>query len=155
MQYLILDGQGEPNTDPRYAETLQALYPAAYDVKFASKNDLGRDYVVPPIEGLWWADSMNAFTTARDKSAWKWTMMLMVPSWLEPAVVNDAVARARTKVAAKKGASQRVVDRMSDIRLETLTEGRCVQTLHVGSYDDEAATLARLRTILRQPVAPA
>ncbi|MBG6084759.1 GyrI-like domain-containing protein [Zhihengliuella flava] len=144
MRYLMLDGHGDPNTSPLYAASLAALYPTGYAVKFASKEELGRDYVVPPLEGLWWADSMDSFTTARDKSAWKWTLLLMVPEWIDHDLVNAAAARARTRAAAKRGMVQAALERMGEIRLETLTEGDCVQTLHVGPYDDEAATLARL-----------
>src|SRR3546814_9859338 len=72
MQYLQIDGRGDPNTSPAFADAVETLYPLAYKLKFASKRDLGRDYVVPPLEGLWWADDMDAFTTSRDKSRWDW-----------------------------------------------------------------------------------
>ena len=124
-RYLMVDGHGDPNTSPAFASAVAALYPVAYKLKFASKA-LGRDYAVPPLEGLWWADDMESFTTARDKSRWDWTLMLMVPDWLDPALVTATVERA------------------GDVRLETLTEGRCVQTLHVGSFDEEAEVLAQL-----------
>lgn len=135
MQYLMIDGRGDPNTSPAYADALATLYPVAYTLKFASKRDLGRDYVVPPLEGLWWAEDMEVFTSARDKTRWEWTMMIMVPPWLDAHMVTAAVAQA----GAKKRPS-----RLSDVRLASLAEGRCVQTLHVGSYDDEAPVLARM-----------
>ncbi|AGZ42749.1 GyrI-like domain-containing protein [Actinoplanes friuliensis] len=169
-QYLMVDGRGDPNTSPEFGAAIEALYPVAYKVKFASKNELGRDYVVPPLEGLWWADDMDAFTDRRDKAQWEWTLLLMVPDWIDSSMVDAAVAKAGPK---------------QDVRLETLSEGRCVQTLHVGSFDEEADVLrrmhdevipaqgltmagkhheiylsdfrrvepAKLRTILRQPVA--
>ncbi|RZU63213.1 GyrI-like domain-containing protein [Zhihengliuella halotolerans] len=178
MRYLAVDGRGDPNTSPAYADTIATLYPVAYTLKFASKRELGRDYVVPPLEGLWWAEDMDAFTTARDKSRWEWTLMIMVPDWIEPDLYDDAVARVRAKDPPA---------RLGDVRLEALSEGLCVQTLHVGPYDDEAAVLEamhrefvpenglrlsgrhheiylsdarrvapeRLRTILRQPVVSA
>jgi hypothetical protein len=121
-RYLMTDGHGDPNTSPAFAGAIETLYPVAYRLKFASKRELGRDYVVPPLEGLWWADDMDSFTTARDKSRWSWTLMLMVPDWIDGAMVT-----------LDKG-----------VRLETLSEGRCVQTLHVGSFDDEADVLARM-----------
>ncbi|MFI7217352.1 GyrI-like domain-containing protein [Micromonospora maritima] len=177
MRYLMIDGHGDPNTSPAFTEAVEALYPTAYKLKFASKRGLGRDYVVPPLEGLWWAEDMASFTTARQKSQWNWTLMLMVPDWIEPAMVTDAVAQA---------GARNTPARLDDVRLDTLSEGRCVQTLHVGSFDDEAEVLDRLhheyvpgnrlrltgkhheiylsdfrrvapdrqRTILRQPVAP-
>lgn len=176
MRYLMVDGEGDPNTSPAYAGAIGALYPVSYTLKFASKRDLGRDYVVPPLEGLWWAEDMSAFTTARDKSAWEWTLMIMVPDWIGADLVDDAVARVRAKGAP---------DRLGDVRFEALAEGPCAQTLHVGPYDDEGTVLEelhreflptnglrptgrhhevylgdprrvapeRLRTILRQPVA--
>lgn len=177
-QYLMIDGHGDPNTAQEYAEALTALYPVAYKLKFASKVELDRDYVVMPLEALWWAPDMGAFTTARDKSAWNWTAMMLVPDWITTDRYEAAVAEvARTDPPAS----------LDKVRLETLREGRCVQTLHVGSYDDETPVLAEmhhefipraglkmvgrhheiylsdprrvqpstLRTILRQPVGPA
>jgi hypothetical protein len=135
MQYLMIDGHGDPNTSPAFAEAVEALYPVAYKLKFASQRGLGRDYVVPPLEGLWWAEDMDSFTAARDKSRWDWTLMLMVPDWIDRALFNAAVDQA--------GATSQPA-RLDDIRLEKLSEGRCVQTLHIGSFDDEADVLAQL-----------
>lgn len=135
LRYLMLDGHGDPNTSPAYAEALAALYPVAYDLKFFSKQRLGRDYVVPPLEGLWWADDMDSFTAARNKSQWDWTMMILVPDWLDEAHVHESVERARVKNR---------LARLDDIRVETLSEGRCVQTLHIGPYDHEGPVLERM-----------
>lgn len=135
LQYLMVDGHGDPNTATEYADAIEALYPVAYKIKFASKQDLGRDYVVPPLEALWWASDMEAFTTARDKSQWDWTAMIMVPEWITSDMFDAAVGRA----AAKSRPTS--LDR---VRLERLDEGRCVQTLHIGPYDDEAEVLAEL-----------
>lgn len=134
-RYLMIDGHGDPNTSPRYADALAALYPVAYQLKFISKRELGRDYVVPPLEGLWWADDMSSFTTVRDKERWRWTMMILTPEWIDERVFEGAVDQA--------GAKDRPA-RLGEVRLEVLAEGRCVQTLHVGPYDDEAAVLARM-----------
>src|SRR5688500_9532361 len=123
MRYLMIDGHGDPNTSPAFTEAVQALYPVAYKLKFASKRDLGLDYVVPPLEGLWWAEDMDSFTTARNKSRWDWTLMLMVPGWIDEAMFTIAVDQAGAKNQPA---------RLEDVRLETLSEGRCVQTLHVG-----------------------
>ena len=86
MQYLMIDGHGDPNTSPEYVGALEALFPIAYKLKFFSKAEFGRDYVVPPLEGLWWSSDMAAFTTDRDKSQWDWTMMIMTPG------VDQAIA---------------------------------------------------------------
>ena len=135
LSYLMVDGHGDPNTSPAFAEAIEALYPVAYKLKFASKRDLERDYVVPPLEGLWWAQDMDAFTTARDKSRWSWTLMIMVPDWLDSDAFTTAVALAGAKTPPA---------RLDDVRLEPLSEGRCVQTLHVGPFDDEAEVLHRM-----------
>lgn len=134
LQYLMLDGHGDPNT-PAFADATATLYPVAYKLKFASRRTLGRDYVVMPLEGLWRADDMEAFTDARDKTQWDWTLMTMVPDWITEDMVVDAVAQ----VAAKA----RPI-RLDDLRLESLSEGLCVQALHVGAYDDEAGLLRRM-----------
>jgi hypothetical protein len=135
MRYLMIDGHGDPNTSPAFTGAVEALYPLAYTLKFASKKGLGRDYVVPPLEGLWWADDMDSFTTARDKSSWDWTLMLMVPDWIDQALFATAMAQVRAK---KQPA------RLDDIRLGVLSEGLCVQTLHIGSFDTEADVLGQL-----------
>ena len=134
-QYLMVDGHGDPNDSEEFTAAITALYPIAYKLKFASKRELDRDYVVPPLEGLWWAEDLESFTAARDKSRWDWTLMLLVPDWLG----EELVAAAIEKVAAKNRPA-----RLDDLRLAPLSEGRCVQTLHVGSFDDEADVLARL-----------
>lgn len=80
LRYLMVDGHGDPNTAPAYQAALAALYPFAYKLKFFSKNELGEDYTVMPLEGLWWADDPAAFTTGRDKSLWSWTLLNLIPA---------------------------------------------------------------------------
>lgn len=145
LQYLMIDGHGDPNTSPAYAAALEALYPVAYALKFASKRELGRDYVVMPLEGLWWADDPAAFTTARDKSRWDWTMMILTPDWIDAAMFDAAVERvAANRAGTERAAAERRPARLGELRLQSLREGRCVQTLHIGSFDDEAEVLARM-----------
>lgn len=133
-RYLMIDGEGDPNA-PAFADAVETLYPVAYSLKFASKTEAGRDYVVPPLEGLWWADDMDTFTVARDKSRWTWTLLSLVPDWLADGDCAAAVDRV--------GARRRPA-RLVELRWGMLAEGRCVQTLHVGSFDDEAAVLDRM-----------
>jgi len=135
LTYLMIDGSGDPNTSPVFASAVAALYPLAYALKFASKRELDRDYVVMPLEGLWWADDMDAFTTSRDKSRWDWTLLMVVPPWID----DDAVARARDAVGRRSPP-----ERLDEVRLESLCERRCVQTLHVGSFDSEGPLLQRM-----------
>lgn len=131
-RYLAIDGHGDPNGS-EFGTAVSALYPVAYALKFGSKNDAGRDYVVPPLEGLWWADEMATFTDERDKTRWDWTLMMLVPDWLD----DEAVAAASAKVRHRS-------ERVGDVRVLLLSEGLCAQTLHVGPYDTEADVLATL-----------
>ena len=140
MRYLAVDGHGDPNTAAAYVEAVEALFGVAYAVKFASKRNLGRDFVVAPLEGLWWADDQRAFV-ARDKGAWSWTMLIAQPEWIDEAAVAAAVEAVRAKGAKEGSTGNPALDRL---RLEHLHEGPSVQILHVGSYDDETPTLARL-----------
>ena len=133
MQFAMVDGKGDPNTAPAYARAVEWLYSVSYPLKFMSKKELGRDYTVPPLEGLWWADDMASFLT-RDKGAWSWTMMIMQPDWITPRMFDAAIEKA----VAKRG------DAPQTLRLEAFEEGLCVQILHVGSYDDEGPVIRRL-----------
>jgi len=130
--YLMIDGQGDPNTTAEYSNAIAALYPVAYDLKFTSKRELARDYVVPPLEGLWWAEDMTVFTSGRDASQWQWTLMLMVPEWITSEMFGSALAAVRAKSSPA---------RLADVRVDALSEGLCVQTLHVGPFEEEARTL--------------
>ena len=134
MQFLMVDGHGDPNTAAEYQDAIEALYAVAYKVKFASKKGLEQDYVVPPLEGLWWAEDMEAFTR-RDKSAWDWTMMILQPEWIPGAMVAAAVRQV---------ASSKSLPALPKLRLEAYHEGLSVQILHVGSYDDEGPVLQRM-----------
>ncbi|MGY1653759.1 GyrI-like domain-containing protein [Geodermatophilus sp. SYSU D01119] len=134
LRYLAVDGHGDPNTEAWQA-ALRALYPVAYTLRALARRELGRDHVVPPLEATWSAADMDAFTVARDKARWDWTAMIAVPDRVPDALVGDAVA-----AVAAKGAPER----LADVRLQALSEGTCVQALHVGSYDDEGPLLEEM-----------
>lgn len=134
MQYLAVDGHGDPNTAQAYADAIEALFGVSYTLKFDSKNTLGRDFVVGPLEALWRADDMTAFTS-RDKDSWDWTALIVQPDWITADMVDAAIAKLRSKKSLAA---------TDELRLLTLNEGLSVQILHIGSYDDEAPTLDRL-----------
>ncbi|WP_030159618.1 GyrI-like domain-containing protein [Glycomyces sp. NRRL B-16210] len=134
LAYLAVDGRGDPNTAAAYTEAVEALYGASYALKFASKRDLGRDYVVGPLEGLWRAADPAAFL-ARRKDDWEWTMMIWRPEWTTDAMVEAALAQA---------AAKRPNPALERLRTHAFTEGASVQILHIGSYDDETPVLERL-----------
>jgi len=138
QRFLAVDGAGDPNTSPAYADAVEALYAVAYTVKFTSKA-AGRDLVVGPLEGLWYADDASVFN-ARRKDAWSWTMLIGQPDWVSDADIAAAIAAAGAKAAAKR----KPLPALDRVRIEVLDEGLCEQVLHVGSYDDETPVLARL-----------
>ena len=173
LAFLMVDGSGDPNTAASYRDALAALYTASYAVRAAARAQLGKVHTVGPLEGLWYAEDLEVFRT-RDKRSWSWTMMIVQPDWITPALVDQALAAPRTQRPAS----------LDGVRFERVSEGRCAQVLHVGPYDDEGPVLerlhreflpthglvsdgrhheiylsdarrvepARLRTILRQPV---
>lgn len=133
MQFVMVDGSGDPNMASAYKQAVEWLYSTSYAMKFAAKAALKKDYTVPPLEGLWWADDPADFV-ARRKDRWRWTMMIMVPDFVDRPLFEAAVEKAKKKFGVPP----------SSLRFERFAEGRCLQILHIGSYDDEAPTLARL-----------
>ena len=134
LPFLMVDGTGDPNTSAAYADALAALYSVSYAVKFASRQHLGRDYVVGPLEGLWSADDPATFVT-RAKDEWDWTMMITQPEWIAPDLVDDAIRRVATKKDLRA---------LPRLRFATYPEGLAAQALHIGSFDDEGPLLHRL-----------
>ena len=132
MKFIMIDGAGVPGND-EYTNALSWLYPLSYGLKFNSKKTLRKDYVVPPLEGLWWADDMNAYTTGR-KEEWLWTMMIMQPDWITDGMFTDILENT----IAKKG------NPPDTLRFESYDEGLSVQILHIGPYSEEGPTLARM-----------
>jgi hypothetical protein len=133
MQFVMIDGEGDPDTAPNYAAGVQWLYGVSYALKFASKQQLKKDYAVPPLEALWWADDMKAFV-AGNRGAWKWTQMIMVPDWIEADMFAAAVEKS----------SKRLGSPPPSLRLTPLDEGLSVQILHIGPYSAEAPTIRKL-----------
>jgi hypothetical protein len=137
LRYVMVDGQGNPNLVPSYKTAIEWLFSVSYAMKFAAKREFERDYVVPPLEGLWWADDPADFV-ARRKDAWRWTMMIMAPDFVGKDIYEAAVAKTNNKLGEPP----------KTFRLESLTEGTSLQTLHLGSYDDEGPILAQLHDAL-------
>lgn len=136
MNFLMIDGSGDPNTSLEYQQAIEALYGTAYAIKFmAKKGPAALDFGVMPLEGLWWADDMTTFSPEA-KSDWKWTMMIMQP----PVVTADMVIAA-IEMGKKKGHSA-----INRLRFEPFEEGCCAQILHVGPFSAEGPTVARVHT---------
>jgi hypothetical protein len=138
LTFLMIDGQGDPNTATAYKEAVEALFSLSYALKFIVKKDLGVDYAVMPLEGLWWVEDMSRFSLD-DKSAWQWTAMIMQPEY----IVVDLVEAARRQVAKKK-----LLPALPRLRLETFHEGQAAQMMHLGPYAAEAPTIERLHQFI-------
>jgi len=139
LRYLMIDGEGDPNTSPEYAQAIEALFSVSYTAKFMLKKGPQEiDYAVMPLEGLWWADDMESFAT-NDKAKWKWTAMIMQPSFVTDAVIEAAI----TEVLRKKK-----LPGVDMLRLENFSEGICAQIMHIGPFSEEGPTIARLHDFI-------
>jgi hypothetical protein len=142
LTYLMIDGEGDPNTAPAYAEAIEALFSVSYATKFIVKRgSQAIDYAVMPLEGLWWADDMSTFSI-EDKANWKWTLMIMQPDFVAPQTIQDAIAGVTKR---KPGISA-----LSKLRLESFSEGRCAQIMHVGPFAEEGPTVAKVHQFIAE-----
>jgi hypothetical protein len=141
LNFLMIDGKGDPNKSPEYAEAVAALYQLSYAIKFhIKKGKKPVDYAVMPLEGLWWADDMSVFGTG-DKSSWKWTMMILQPDF----VTREIVDTMRAEVAKKKNPPA-----LPKVRLEAYAEGAAAQILHIGPYSAEGPNIAKIHDHIKQ-----
>lgn len=139
MDFLMIDGRGDPSTSQGFSEGLEALFSLSYALKFMARNGgEGVDYPVMPLEALWWAEDMTAFTSG-DKADWLWTMMMMQP----PPVTAEMVRTAIDEVGGKKALAA-----LPLVRYEPFTEGRSAQIMHVGPFSEEGPTIARLHDFI-------
>jgi hypothetical protein len=132
LGYLMVDGAGAPD-GPEAQAAVQALYPVAYKIKFLMKAR-GSDFVVMPLEGLWWADDMGDFLTGR-RDRWRWTYLILMPDVVTADVVAEAIAAVDP---AKAGPAR---DR---VRFDMIEEGLAAQVLYTGPYVEEGPTIQRL-----------
>ena len=133
MQFLMVDGAGDPNTSVAYTEAVEALYAMSYTLKFISKQE-SVDYTVMPLEGLWWTPNLADFSM-EDKSAWEWTAMMVQPEHITAGLVSTAADEVRRKKNPPA---------LDLVRFEPYREGLAVQILYFGPYADEAPTIERL-----------
>jgi len=135
MTYIAVDGKGDPNTNAEYAAAIEVLYGLSYAIKMGSKAIL--EYVVPPLEGLWNIDGgfNKDEPIIADKSKLEWTAIIRQPDF----VTTEVFEAAKTAPTKKKPG----VD-LSKAYLIKISEGLCVQVMHIGSYDDETATIEKM-----------
>jgi hypothetical protein len=139
MNFIMIDGEGDPNTSQEYVDAIQTLYPVAYTIKFTSKLKYGNDFGVMPLEGLWWTENMADFS-AKDKSNWLWTAMIMQPDVVTEDIYNQAVQQVKEKKSPQS---------LDKLRFESYEEGRAAQVLYVGPYADEGPAIQALHQFIR------
>lgn len=127
LDFLMIDGHGLPDRSPEFHTAVARLYSTAYTLKFQSKKAGGPDWAVMPLEGLWWRDQPDA--------DWRWTLMIAQPPVVNAVQFHKAVAALAKKKPSEAGIA---------VRLDSLKEGLCVQYLHIGPYQDEEASIAKM-----------
>ena len=140
MQFVMIDGEGDPNTAESFRSAMEALYTVSYTLKFDLKKNHAVDYPVMPLEGLWWADDMELFSQQK-KAEWKWTLMIMHPDVVSKKLFKSAVEQ----VEAKKG-----LPALGGLRFERFREGKSAQILYLGPYADEGPTITRMHAFIRE-----
>lgn len=138
FKFLMIDGQGDPNTATSYKQAVEALYSTAYTLKFLPRKgveiDGYFDYKVPPLEGLWWMDNNEDFVL-ENKDDWQWTMMIRQPEF-----VTEDVLKLAIEAVKKKKSNPRI----DEIRVEEYEEGTSVQLMHIGPYSEEHENIMRM-----------
>lgn len=140
LNFLSIDGKGDPNTSQEYKKALEALFSVAFKIKFTAKKELGKDYAVMPLEGLWWAKDMSKFSLD-DKSSWLWKALIMQPDFITQKIFQKAV----DEVKAKKN-----LQGLEKIKLETLDEGLSAQILYIGPFSGEKPTIQRIYDFIQE-----
>jgi hypothetical protein len=140
MNYLMIEGRGDPNTSADYRAAIEALFSVSYTLKFAIKKARGTDYTVMPLESLWWTEDNKPFGTG-DKNSWHWTAMIAQPSF---------VKKNEVEVAMEAAAKKKDLPALPRLRFVPYNEGKSLQIMHVGPYSAEGPAIAKLHDRARQ-----
>ena len=139
MNFVMIDGSGDPNIVQEYQDAIQVLYSISYTIKFAVRKDQGIDYVVMPLEGLWWTDDMSLFSTA-NKDIWKWTAMIMQPEYVAQNLFETAVQQVEKK---------KDLPALSRARFQSFKEGQSAQIMFIGPYSAEGPTIETIHKYIK------
>ena len=144
MNFLAVRGEGDPNEEGgEYSRALSLLYGMAYTIKMSYKGthkiEGFFEYVVPPLEGLWWQEGVRGVDYSR-KDRFQWISLIRLPDFVKKSDFNWALEEA----ARKKKTD------FSAVEFYTYDEGLCVQCMHIGSYDDEPATILAMESYAKE-----
>jgi hypothetical protein len=141
MNYLMMDGKGDPNTSKEFQEAVEALFSLSYTIKFMiKKGEMGIDYGVMPLEGLWWTDEMDRFTM-ENKEDWEWRLMIMQPGFVEKKLIDEATEQLIRK---------KRLPALTKVRYESFSEGRAAQIMHIGPFSEEGPTIEKLHGFINE-----
>jgi len=141
MNFLMVDGKGDPNTSKEYKNAMEALFPVSFKAKFLSKKENNQDYVVMPLEGLWWVEDMKEFSI-EDKGSWKWTAMIMQPEFINKGLIKKAIEEVETKKNPES---------LSKVKFKKFSERLSAQIMHLGPYGAaEAPTVEKLHDFIEK-----
>ncbi len=146
MTFIAVDGEGDPNSCEEYKQALEILYGLSFAIKMSKMNGTQPngyfEYVVPPLEGLWdMYDETFDGLNINDKSKFRWTSMIRQPEF----VTEEVLQNAKTVLQKKKPDLD-----LTKARLMKMTEGLCVQIMHKGAYDDEPASIEKMKAFLAE-----
>jgi len=139
LNYLMIEGKGNPNTSQEYKDAVEALFSLSYTVKFMiKKGSMGIDYGVMPLQGLWYHDNMELFSQER-KEEWKWTSLIMQPDIVDKSLIEEGIELLKKK---------KDLSSISKIKFESLDEGVVAQIMHIGPYSEEMPTIEKLHNFI-------
>ncbi len=136
--FLTIEGKGEP-AGKQFTQAVQALYPLAYEIKNLSKKE-GCDFAVAKLEGLWWVES-NKTALEVPRKQWCWKLLIRLPDF----IYSELVAKAKEEVIKNRG-----IELVKEIKFEKITEGKCIQILHIGPYSTEPETIGKMRKMMKE-----
>ncbi|RLC49226.1 MAG: hypothetical protein DRZ79_06310 [Candidatus Cloacimonadota bacterium] len=144
MNFLMVDGEGNPNNSAQFQDAIDALYNISFTIKMLPKKGIVPqgyfEYVVPPLEALWWTDEINNFNM-ENKNSWKWTLMIMQPEFVTKNLVEETIVTLKKK---KQNPA------LSKVRFATFDEGLSAQILYIGPYSEEAPTIKKIHDFIEE-----
>ncbi|MBA4317279.1 MAG: hypothetical protein C0412_02660 [Flavobacterium sp.] len=140
FNYLMINGNGDPNKVEVFNPAVETLYTTAYTIKGFSKTKLKKDFVVQPLEGLWWVNDLKDFSFV-NKDNWNWTLMILLPGFITNTIFIDSIEKAKSKKEHLP---------FYNVRFENLCEGKSAQILHIGPYSEEQPTIRKLHSFVEE-----
>ncbi|MFC2069069.1 GyrI-like domain-containing protein [Chloroflexota bacterium] len=139
MNFVMIDGSGDPNISQEYQDAIQVIYSISYTIKFTVRKDQGIDYGVMPLEGLWWTDDMSLFSTV-NKNIWKWTAMIMQPEYVSQYLFETALQQVEKK---------KDLPALRRVKFQSFDEGRSAQIMFIGPYSAEGSTITNIHNFIK------